>query len=179
MTQLVAEFSAWNSMSLAQAFTQAIRDVSDQSDVQVVDVRHLGGIPHIRVELAVRAADRAQVLEAPCLAWLRELQVRQERDIGLSVGIAITGQNAVDEDAVGVVAALGPPPAGSWREIRAAIGVVELYEHMVQWLHQAIAGRPAYMPSATLAEDSALTISENLPRSSETQPNQYRIRQKP
>lgn len=178
MSILVAEFSAWNDLELTQAFSAAIKDVSSQGVITVVDRRHLDEGSSARVELAIRAADRAVASDQLCLDWLGELVTRQAADIRLAIGVALTN-GATDSDAISIFNALGFPPAGAWREVRPAHGVAELYDQIVRWLYHIIAGRPVPGQAADLAQDSVNTINENLPVSADDHPTPLLIRQKP
>lgn len=179
MPDLVAEFSAWNDVGLREAFTQACTDVSEQGPVSVVDAMLAKSDIRADVALAVYAADQSAIFGEPCTGALQELVSRQVEDIRMALGVAATG-TASAADAIDLALSLGAPPPGAIREVVAAAGPSELYEYIIRWLQVVIAARSASSGSdLTLAQDSAETISHNLPTSSVSPGNPYKLRQRP
>ena len=179
MTDVVAEFSAWNDFDLRQAFTQACRDVSEQTSVPVVDAMHAKSEARAEVALAVYAAHRDAIFAEPCTTALADLMQRQFDDIRMALGIAATGA-ATAADVTALASSLGAQPPGALREVVAAPGIQDLYDHIVRWLEVVVASRPTDAGlEHTLAGEAATTISENLPTSSVTPVNQFKLRPRP
>lgn len=175
MTDLVAEFSSWNNIELRQAFTQACRYISEQNSVSVVDVRHAR--PDVRADLAVFTADVESIFQEPCSSSLQELSVRQLNDIRLALGIAATGASGAQ--ALDLAASLGPQPPGAIREVVAANGVAELYQHIVRWLEAVIADQPYSAVEYSLAHETAEALDANLPTSHVGPATTPKLRSKP
>ena len=179
MTELVAEFSGWNDVSLREAFNRACKDVSEQEDVSVLDVRFATEEGRNAVELAVFAADIEAISVEPCSSALIDLVQRQVADIRMALGVAATGSATV-ADANSIAAALGAQPAGAIREVVPATGAKELYDHISRWLRVVVAARPARdETTATPAAQAADAIADNLPPSNATPAPKLKLRSRP
>lgn len=177
MTELVAEFSGWNSFELKRAFTEACNYVSEQGVVEIVDAMFARPDARAGVALAVFAADRRAIFDEPCTSALGELVRRQMDDISMALGVAATGDAASRKDAIALATSLGAQPLGSIREVVASPTLLDLYEHIVGWLEIVVASRPRQAGLGnTLARDAGETITDNLPTSSTSPADPLKLR---
>ena len=177
MTELVAEFSGWNNFELKQAFTEACNYVSEQGSVAVVDAMFAKAEAQADIALAVYAADHGAIFDEPCTSALGELVQRQFDDIRMALGVAATGETVSQADALALAASLGAQPPGAMREVVASQGLRDLYAHIVRWLEVVVASRPREASLGnTLARDAGDTITENLPTSSASPANPFKLR---
>lgn len=177
MTELVAEFSGWNSFELKRAFTEACSYVSEQGAVEIVDAMFAEVDARAEVALAVYAADHGAIFGEPCTSALAELVQRQMDNISMALGVAATGKTASHEDAIALATSLGAQPPGAIREVVASPGPRDLYDHIVGWLEIVVASRPRQAGLGnTLARDAGETMTDNLPTSSTTPANPLKLR---